>query len=61
VTTGDNRKIIFGTSDNLDGKLAVLDTLLKDGTAFTLLDLRPSTPFYRNDVPENATPTAAAP
>jgi cell division protein FtsQ len=61
VTTGDNRKIIFGTSDNLDGKLAVLDTLIKDGTAFTLLDLRPSTPFYRNDVPENATPTAAAP
>ena len=31
-----------------------LDLLLKDGTAFTLLDLRPSTPFYRNDVP--ATP-----
>lgn len=61
VTTSDNRKIIFGTSDNLDGKLAVLDTLIKDGTAFTLLDLRPSTPFYRNDVPENATPTAAAP
>ncbi len=51
VTTADNRTIIFGTSENLDQKLAVLDLLLKDGTAFTLLDLRPSTPFYRNDVP----------
>ncbi len=61
VTTGDNRKIIFGTSENLDDKLAILNVLLKDGTAFTLLDLRPSTPFYRNDVPENATPTEATP
>jgi cell division protein FtsQ len=60
VITGDNRKIIFGTSDNLDEKLAILNVLLKDGTPFTLLDLRPSTPFYRNDVPENATPTEAA-
>lgn len=51
VTTSDNRTIIFGTSDNLDQKLAVLGTLLSDNTAFTLLDLRPSTPFYRNDAP----------
>src|SRR5262245_56299165 len=61
VTTIDNRKIIFGTSENLESKLAILDTLLKDGTAFTLLDLRPSTPFYRNDTPEQATPTEATP
>jgi cell division protein FtsQ len=61
VTTTDNRTIIFGTSENIDSKLAILDMLLKDGTAFTLLDLRPNTPFYRNDVPENATPTEAAP
>lgn len=61
ITTADNRTIIFGTSDNLDSKLAVLDALLKDGTAFTVLDLRPSTPFYRNDTPEQATPTEAAP
>ena len=61
VQTPDNRTIIFGTSENLDGKLAVLDALLKDNTAFTLLDLRPSTPFYRNDTPEQATPTEAAP
>jgi cell division protein FtsQ len=61
VTMIDNRTIIFGTSENLDSKLAILATLLKDGTAFTLLDLRPNTPFYRNDVPENATPTEATP
>jgi cell division protein FtsQ len=60
VTTADNRKIIFGQSDNLDGKLAVLGALLKDNTAFTLLDLRPDTPFYRNDGPGAPTPTQAA-
>jgi cell division protein FtsQ len=60
ITTADNRTIIFGRSDNLDDKLSVLGTLLKDGTAFTLLDLRPVTPFYRNDVP-GAQPTAEPP
>ncbi|MEO7912383.1 MAG: FtsQ-type POTRA domain-containing protein [Roseiflexaceae bacterium] len=57
ITTSDNRTIIFGRSDNLDDKLSVLGTLLKDQTAFTLLDLRPEMPFYRNDVP-GAQPTA---
>jgi cell division septal protein FtsQ len=57
ITTSDNRTIIFGRSDNLDNKLSVLGTLLKDQTAFTLLDLRPEMPFYRNDVP-GAQPTA---
>jgi cell division protein FtsQ len=56
ITTTDNRTIIFGRSDNLDDKLSVLGTLLKDQTAFTLLDLRPVMPFYRNDVP-GAQPT----
>jgi cell division protein FtsQ len=60
ITTADNRTIIFGRSDNLDDKLSVLGTLLKDHTAFTLLDLRPVTPFYRNDVP-GAQPTAEPP
>lgn len=59
VTTADNRQIIFGTSDNLDSKLLVLGTLLKDQTAFTLLDLRPSTPFYRNDAPGAQAPADA--
>src|SRR3954449_8273375 len=57
ITTADNRTIIFGRSDNLDDKLSVLGTLLKDGTAFTLLDLRPAMPFFRNDVPGAPTPT----
>jgi cell division protein FtsQ len=59
ITTADNRTIIFGTSDNLDGKLLVLGTLLKDQIAFTLLDLRPSTPYYRNDAPAAQPPTEA--
>lgn len=57
ITTTDNRTIIFGRSDNLDDKLSVLGTLLKDQTAFTLLDLRPAMPFYRNDAPGAPTPT----
>jgi cell division septal protein FtsQ len=59
VTTADNRTIIFGESDNLDSKLAILGALLKDNTAFTVLDLRPDTPFYRNDTPGAPTPTEA--
>jgi cell division protein FtsQ len=59
ITTTDNRTIIFGRSDKLDDKLSVLGTLLKEGTAFTLLDLRPEMPFYRNDVPGAPTPTEA--
>ena len=57
VTTADNRTVIFGSSANLDSKLQVLGTLLKDNTPFTTLDLRPSTPFFRNDAP--AAPTEA--
>ena len=57
ITTADNRTIIFGKSDNLDDKFAVLGTLLKDQTAFTLLDLRPVMPFYRNYAPGAPTPT----
>jgi len=59
ITTPDNRTIIFGQSDNLDDKFSVLGTLLKDHTVFTLLDLRPDMPFYRNDVPGAPTPTEA--
>lgn len=40
--------IVFGRTDNLERKLAVLDFLLKDQTPFTYLDLRPSNPFYQN-------------
>lgn len=56
VTTEDRRSIIFGQSDQLETKLAVLSTLLRDGTAFTQLDLRPNTPYYRNDNVPTPTP-----
>lgn len=49
ITTGDQRTIVFGEIDQFDQKLAILDLLLQDGTAFTYLDLRPSTPYYRSD------------
>jgi cell division protein FtsQ len=61
VTTAERRTIIFGRSENLDTKLAILGKLLKDATPFTLLDLRPSTPFYRNDVSGAPAPSEAAP
>ncbi|WP_161569181.1 cell division protein FtsQ/DivIB [Candidatus Oscillochloris fontis] len=44
--------IIFGQNRNLDRKLAILATLLKDQTAFTYLDLRSGNPFYQNS-PQN--------
>jgi cell division protein FtsQ len=51
ITTGDQRTIVFGEIDQFDQKLAILDMLLQDGTAFTYLDLRPSTPYYRSEGP----------
>jgi cell division protein FtsQ len=48
VRSSANQTIVFGRSDELDRKLAVLSYLLTDGTAFTYLDLRSSTPFYQN-------------
>ena len=50
VLAPDNKTIIFGKSERIGEKLTVLDSLLKQGAIFTLLDLRPKTPFYRNDV-----------
>lgn len=48
VRSATNQTIIFGQSEHLERKLATLDFLLKDNTAFTYLDLRPSNPFYQN-------------
>jgi cell division protein FtsQ len=61
VTTADGRTIVFGQTERIDSKLAILDVLLKDGTPFTYLDLRPNTPFYRHEAaspspPEETTP-----
>lgn len=49
VKSGGGQTIIFGRTDNLEQKLAVFNHLLKDNTAFTYLDLRPSNPFYQNN------------
>ncbi|HWQ11776.1 MAG TPA: FtsQ-type POTRA domain-containing protein [Roseiflexaceae bacterium] len=54
VTTADGRTIVFGASDQFDHKLSILGILLKEGAAFTYLDLRPTTPYYRNDPPGGA-------
>lgn len=53
--------IVFGRSEDLPRKLAVLGALIQDQTAFTYLDLRPANPFYQNAAPAAvpALPTAA--
>jgi cell division protein FtsQ len=61
VTTADGRTIIFGQNDDLDDKFTILRALIADGTAFTLLDLRPNTPFYRNDAPNKPAPPESTP
>lgn len=48
VRTTAGQTIIFGQSVEIDRKLSILNALLKDQTAFTYLDLRPSNPFYQN-------------
>lgn len=49
VKTAANQTIIFGQTSDLDRKLLILGYLLKDNTAFSYLDLRPSNPFYRTN------------
>ncbi len=51
--------IVFGRSENLDRKLAILNVVLQDQTAFTYLDLRPSNPFYQNRAPAAPAPVGA--
>jgi cell division protein FtsQ len=51
IRTNDDALIIFGKSDNLNDKLAILNQLLQEDTSFTYLDLRPSNPFYQNKPP----------
>lgn len=47
VRTATDQTIVFGQSADLERKLAILDVLLREGTAFRYLDLRPSNPFYQ--------------
>ncbi len=48
VRSPAGQTIVFGQSESLGRKLAVLDVLLKDQTSFTYLDLRPDNPFYQD-------------
>jgi len=57
VTLPPTRTVVFGSDDRLDEKLAVLRQLLGDGTAFSYLDVRPVTPFYRTDGSGQPSPT----
>jgi cell division protein FtsQ len=60
VRSPQGQTIVFGRSEELQRKLAILEVLLADGTPFTYLDLRPATPFYQNTAPE-APPDSIAP
>jgi len=48
LLTNEKQTIVFGQSENLDHKIAVLSYLRRAKTPFTYLDLRPSVPYYRN-------------
>jgi cell division protein FtsQ len=61
VDLSGGRVVIFGQSDHLDRKLAVLANILNEGQAFTYLDLRPETPYYRNQLAITPTPPAETP
>lgn len=56
IRTPGQQTIVFGQSENLDEKLAILGEMLKNGMAFTYLDLRSSNPFYQNTPPPSAQP-----
>ncbi|HMQ31382.1 MAG TPA: FtsQ-type POTRA domain-containing protein [Chloroflexaceae bacterium] len=60
VRSAAGQTIVFGQSEDLGRKLAVLDVLLADQTAFTYLDLRPDNPFYQ-DVARAPDPSPPAP
>lgn len=47
LIVGDNKQAVIGKSDRLDEKLAILAQVLRENTAFSYLDLRPTTPYYR--------------
>ena len=43
----DGRQVVFGSSGDLDRKMATLRFILNQKTGFKYLDLRPSAPYYR--------------
>ncbi|GAC1644340.1 MAG: hypothetical protein NVS4B8_14950 [Herpetosiphon sp.] len=44
---GEGHQVVFGNSHEFDRKWATLRYILKDGTPYKFLDLRPNTPYYR--------------
>jgi cell division protein FtsQ len=56
VRSSAAQTIVFGRSEDLPRKLAVLKALLQDQTPFSYLDLRPANPFYQHTGPGAATP-----
>lgn len=61
VRSGAGQTIVFGQSEELGRKLAILDVLLKEQTSFTYLDLRPDNPFYQDVASAPALSPTAAP
>jgi cell division protein FtsQ len=49
VLSPSGQTIVFGQSEHLERKLAILQYLQADGTQYSFLDLRPETPYYRNN------------
>lgn len=47
LIVADGRQVVIGRSERLEEKLAILAYLLRQGTTFRFLDLRPTTPYYR--------------
>lgn len=44
---GEGHQAVLGSSKDLDRKLAILRFIVKDGTPYSFVDLRPTTPYYR--------------
>ncbi len=61
VRSDTGQTIVFGQSDGIGRKLAILSVLLKDQTTFTYLDLRPDNPFYQDVARAPAPSPPAAP
>lgn len=57
VRTSDGALVLFGESNRLDEKIAILKQLQTNNAEFAFVDLRPLTPYYRADVPLNETIT----
>jgi len=51
VRTSTGELVLFGRSDRLDEKIAILKQLRAQKAEFAFADLRPLTPYYRADIP----------